>query len=107
MHALLELWPALAAGAFGAFLPKRPSWTERAGVGVLAALLVAFLILIWPDAAARTEAAPSEWPHLLNLLIGLPMVGAFFILYFDSQPLSKDMVPSQEETRFLLFDNGV
>ena len=81
MGSIIDLWPAVLAGAFGAFVPKRPSWGERAAIGLIAALLVLFLMWMWPDAAGAIEETPTEWPHLLNLLIGLPLVGSLFILF--------------------------
>ncbi len=88
MSAMIGIWPALLAGAVGAFVPRRPSWTERAGIGLIDALLVTFVMWMWPSAAALTEtaAAPSvEWPHMLNLLIGLPLGGAVLMLFLPRQ----------------------
>ncbi|MFW5738963.1 MAG: complex I subunit 4 family protein [Myxococcota bacterium] len=85
MGSIIDLWPAVLAGACGAFVPRRPSWGERAGIGLIAALLVLFLMWMWPTAAGALEETPAEWPHLLNLLIGLPLVGAFFILFMPRQ----------------------
>ncbi len=84
LGSLLDLWPALAAGAFGALVPKRPSWGERAGIGLISALLVMFVMWVWPG-ATPVEETPGEWPHLLNVLIGLPLVGSFFILFMPRQ----------------------
>jgi NADH-quinone oxidoreductase subunit M len=84
LGSLLDLWPALAAGAFGALVPKRPSWGERAGIGLISALLVMFVMWVWPG-ATTVEETPGEWPHLLNVLIGLPLVGSFFILFMPRQ----------------------
>ena len=83
---VVDLWPAVLAGAVGAFVPKRPSWMERAGLGLIAALLVLFLMWMWPGAVATADATiPAEWPHLLNLLIGLPLLGAIFLLFMPRQ----------------------
>ncbi len=85
MGSVIDLWPALVAGACGAMVPRRPSWLERGGVGIIAALLVLLLMWLWPDVAAAPEQTSAEWPHLLNLLIGLPLVGSFFILFMPRQ----------------------
>jgi NADH-quinone oxidoreductase subunit M len=85
LGSILDLWPVVLAGAFGAFVPKRPSWGERAGIGLIAALSVLFVMWVWPGAAGALEETPAEWPHLLNFLIGLPMVGAFFVLFMPRQ----------------------
>ncbi len=46
---------------------------------------------LWPDApksdAALAAAAAGEWPSLLNLLIGLPIVGAVAVLFMPRQLL--------------------
>ena len=87
MNPLLEFWPALAAGAIGALVPRRPSAWERLGFGVIAAALVLFVMRLWPEAAAAAiPAAPAgEWPHLLELLIALPLGGAVLILFLPRQ----------------------
>ena len=81
MNALFEFWPAVAAGAIGALVPRRPSAWERIGFGLIAAALVLFVMRMWPEAAAAAlPAAPQgEWPHLLELLIALPLGGAVLI----------------------------
>ncbi len=82
---LWDLWPALAAGALGALVPRRPSLWERFGVGLVAALLVAFVIRLWPQAATAAQEPPGEWPHLLSVLIGLPLAGAVLMLFLPRQ----------------------
>ncbi len=87
MSALLDLLPAMLAGAVGAFVPRRPSWTERIGIGLIAALLVSFVMWMWPSSASVPDAstAGGEWPHMLNLLIGLPLGGAVLMLFLPRQ----------------------
>jgi len=87
MSALLDLLPAMLAGAVGAFVPRRPSWTERIGIGLIAVLLVSFVMWMWPSSASVPDAstAGGEWPHMLNLLIGLPLGGAVLMLFLPRQ----------------------
>ncbi|MBI5535141.1 MAG: NADH-quinone oxidoreductase subunit M [Deltaproteobacteria bacterium] len=84
---MIDLWPAILAGAVGALVPRKPSTWQRAGIGVIAALLVLFVMKLWPDAAvAAAPSAPSgEWPHLLTFLIGLPLAGAILMLFMPRQ----------------------
>jgi NADH-quinone oxidoreductase subunit M len=88
------LLPALVAGAIGALMPRGEgesrTTTRRVGLGVLAALTVLAVRALWPDGTptAAQEAAPAEWPHLLNVLIGLPLVGAVAVLFIPRQMLS-------------------
>jgi NADH-quinone oxidoreductase subunit M len=82
MSALLWIVPLALAGLVGALAPSRASRIERAVLGAVAALVVLFVMSVW--SSPRSEAAPGppyEWPHLLNLLVGLPLVGAFAVLF--------------------------
>jgi NADH-quinone oxidoreductase subunit M len=42
-----------------------------------------FVMWMWPGAEQQQVA--GEWPHLLNVLIGLPLIGSFFILFMPRQ----------------------
>lgn len=84
--ALFELIPYVAALAVGAALPRRTGWAERAALGLTAVLALALVRGLWPSAAPPPEAtAPSEWPHLLNLVVFLPLAGAAAILFLPRQ----------------------
>ena len=79
---------ALAAGGIGAILVQKSPWTQRLAIGTIAALVVLFVQWIWPDGATSfvsLDAPVVEWPHLLNLLIGLPLLGALFLLFLPRQ----------------------
>lgn len=76
---------ALSAGVVGALVPKRSNWGERGAIGVIAALVVLLVQWIWPDTAVAVQARADQWPHLLNVLIGLPLVGALFLLFLPRQ----------------------
>lgn len=87
---VFQQWPAILAGIVGASLPRGVSTKQRAGFALLAALTTMFVVWLWPSNApvAVSEVAPAEWPHLLNLLIGLPLVGAVAVLFMPRQMLS-------------------
>ena len=86
---LFQYWPAVAAGAVGAAVPRTASTKTRVGLGFVAAVTVLFVLSLWPsEGAAQQAAVPGEWPHLLNLLVGLPLVGAAAVLFMPRQMLS-------------------
>ncbi|UQA56028.1 complex I subunit 4 family protein [Polyangium aurulentum] len=86
---LFQYWPAVAAGAVGASVPRTASTKTRVGLGFVAAVTVLFVLSLWPsEGAAQQAAVPGEWPHLLNLLVGLPLVGAAAVLFMPRQMLS-------------------
>jgi NADH-quinone oxidoreductase subunit M len=83
---VVGLWPVLAAGFVGAFVPGRKSRMERGLIAAIAALLVLFAVALWPGASApEPEGAKTEWPHLLNVLIGLPLLSAVMVLFLPRQ----------------------
>lgn len=82
---VLGLGLALSAGAVGALVPKRSNWGERTAIGVIAALVVLFVQWMWPDTAMAVQDQAEQWPHWLNVLIGLPLVGALFLLFLPRQ----------------------
>ena len=108
LQTLLGLWPALVAGAIGALVPSAPlklkptkgdeaddaaarSTTKlRVGLAVIAALtaLAVQKLLAGVEAPAAGAPPPTEWKHLLNVLIGLPLLGAFAVLFMPRQMLS-------------------
>ncbi len=86
---VFQQWPAILAGIVGALLPREGSTKQRTGFALLAAFTTMFVVWLWPSSApVQSEVAPNEWPHLLNLLIGLPLVGAAAVLFIPRQMLS-------------------
>ena len=87
LASVIGYWPVALAGVVGALVPRRDSKRERALLGGFAALAVLFVLALWPSGTAVTtsQSAPGEWPHLLNLLIGLPLLGAVAILFLPRQ----------------------
>ncbi|MCU0655461.1 MAG: NADH-quinone oxidoreductase subunit M [Polyangiaceae bacterium] len=82
---LLDLWPALAAGAVGALMPSQRNPRLRLGLGLVGALLVFFLLQVWASPKLNPEQPAEEWPHLLNVLIAVPLLGALWILFMPRQ----------------------
>jgi NADH-quinone oxidoreductase subunit M len=81
-----DFLPIALAGVVGALVPRRDSKMERALLALTAALAVAFLMAVWPGAATSEETVPkTEWPHLLNVLIGLPLLGSVAVLFLPRQ----------------------
>ncbi|MBK9263880.1 MAG: NADH-quinone oxidoreductase subunit M [Polyangiaceae bacterium] len=87
---VFQQWPAIAVGIIGALVPRGASGKQRAGLGLIAALTTFFVMWLWPSGtpAQATETPPNEWPHLLNLLIALPLAGAAAVLFIPRQMLS-------------------
>jgi NADH-quinone oxidoreductase subunit M len=82
--AIVEIWPYALAFALAAALPLRQGRLERFALGLVAVLGVAFVRGLWPGQAP--EAEPSgEWPHLLNLIVFLPIIGAVGVLFLPRQ----------------------
>ena len=85
LSVLVEVWPYFAAFAFGALIPRRQGLWERIAVGVVAVLCAALVGGLWPESAPSDAAAPEEWPHLLNVIVFLPIVGAVGVLFLPRQ----------------------
>jgi NADH-quinone oxidoreductase subunit M len=82
--AIVALWPYALAFVVGAAVPRRQGKGERFAIGLSAVLGVAFLRGLWPGAEAPSE--PSiEWPHLLNVIVFLPILGAIAVLFLPRQ----------------------
>jgi NADH-quinone oxidoreductase subunit M len=82
--AIVETWPYVLAFVIAAAVPSRKSRLERFVLGLTALLAVAFVRGLWPSAQAPGEPA-SEWPHLLNLIVFLPIIGAVAVLFLPRQ----------------------
>jgi NADH-quinone oxidoreductase subunit M len=89
---LFAIWPALIAAVVAAFVPREMSTRQRVALGVITAITLASVKWLWPAelpaAAAEGAKAPDEWPHLLNLIVGLPLVGGVVVLFMPRQLLS-------------------
>jgi NADH-quinone oxidoreductase subunit M len=88
---LFAVWPAIIAGIVAAFVPRAMSSRQRVMLGLVTAVTLASVKWLWPSevpaVVAEGAKAPEEWPHLLNLLIGLPLVGGVVVLFMPRQLL--------------------
>jgi len=90
---VIKYWLVILAGIVAAVVPRGDIPTRRrVGLGLIAAATVLGVQWLWPSGAASAAGAAAdaagEWPHLLNLLIGLPIVGAVAVLFIPRQMLS-------------------
>ncbi|MBK8256015.1 MAG: NADH-quinone oxidoreductase subunit M [Polyangiaceae bacterium] len=106
---LFRYWPAIAAAAIAAMVPSAPlklravgkdeaddaaasapTTKLRVGLAIIAGLtaLAVQALVTGADAPVPDGAAHDEWRHLLNVLIGLPLVGAVAVLFMPRQMLS-------------------
>ncbi len=79
--------PILAAAVVAGAMPTRRTAQGariRVGLAVMAALLAAFVVRLWPGAPAA-ETPPGESATLLSWLVGLPLAGAVAILFLPRQ----------------------
>jgi NADH-quinone oxidoreductase subunit M len=78
--------PVVLAAAAAALAARGRSWTVRAPLAVIAALIALMVVRLWPEAATEsTGAPPAETAHLLTWIIGLPMAGALVMLVLPRQ----------------------
>jgi NADH-quinone oxidoreductase subunit M len=86
---LLRYWPAFLAAIVGALVPRGADVKRRVGLAFVAGFSAFFVQALWPgEMPASGAKAPAEWPHLLNVLIGLPLLGAAALLFMPRQSLS-------------------
>ena len=82
--AIFDLVPYLMAFALGALIPNRPNRLERVTLGVIGVLLLSFIRGLWPG-AQHLSSPPQEWPHLLNVIVFLPLLAALALLLLPRQ----------------------
>jgi NADH-quinone oxidoreductase subunit M len=83
-RAVIEFLPYLLAFAAGAAIPRRQGKAERFAIGITAALSLLLIKSLWPGPAAQADPA-AEWPHLLSLIVFLPILGAVALLFLPRQ----------------------
>lgn len=86
---LMSLIPALLAGAVAAAMPREAKAKYRLSLALMSFFLIASITWLWPSAAAPAATAdappPAEWPYLLDVLIGLPILAGLFVLFLPRQ----------------------
>jgi NADH-quinone oxidoreductase subunit M len=82
--AIVEIWPYVLAFVIAAAIPSRQGRLERFALGLTALLGVAFVRGLWPSGEAPAEPG-GEWPHLLNVIVFLPILGAVAVLFLPRQ----------------------
>ena len=94
--AIFDAWPYLAAFLFGLLAPRRQGWLERVAIGTIAVLAVAFISGLWPEQAVAeaAEKPPDEWPHLLNVIVFVPLLGALAVLFLQPFGVSAGLAVS-------------
>ena len=82
--AIFDFLPYVMAFALGAVIPSRSNRLERIALGVIGVLVVAFVRGLWPGAQLATGES-HEWPHLLNVIVLLPLFAAVVLLFLPRQ----------------------
>ena len=87
--AVFEVVPYLIAFLVGVIIPARQGKLERVALGVIGVLTMALLMGLWGSSfglpAAALAEGVKEWPHLLNVIVFLPIAGAVAILFLPRQ----------------------
>lgn len=87
--AVFEVIPYLVAFLVGAIIPARHGKFERIALGFVAVLTLALVSGMWGASFGRPLSViaedVTEWPHLLNVIVFLPIVGAVAILFLPRQ----------------------
>ena len=84
--AIFDLVPYVAAFVVAMLIPSRKVRYERAALGLIAVLTLAFVRGMWPGAEGATAGeTPTEWPHLLNVIVFLPLLGGVALLFLPRQ----------------------
>ncbi len=84
-RALIDGLPYLLAFAVGLLVPRRQGKAERFAIGITAALSLLLVKSLWPGVAAPEPDLASEWPHLLSVIVFLPILGAVALLFLPRQ----------------------
>src|SRR5688572_64613 len=83
-RALVEFLPYLLAFLAGVLVPRRQGKAERVAIGITAALSLLMVSSLWPGSGAAAEGG-DEWPHLLSVIVFLPIFGAVALLFLPRQ----------------------
>jgi NADH-quinone oxidoreductase subunit M len=91
LDTLFHYWPVFVAAIVAAMIPRGDDkGRERAGLAMVGGLMALLVQSLWPSGteAAASGNPPTEWPHLLNVLVFLPIVGGMAVLFLPRQMLS-------------------
>jgi len=84
--ALFQVAPYLLAFAVGVLIPRRQGTPERVAIGIVAALALLMVKSWWPSSTAPVvDENAHEWPYLLSVIVFLPILGSFFVLFLPRQ----------------------
>lgn len=85
--AVFEVIPYVIAFAIGALLPSRQGRLERFALGAIAVLGMALVTGLWKSSFGYTSSTADvvEWPHLLSVIVFLPIAGAISVLFLPRQ----------------------
>jgi len=88
VKAIVEVMPYLLAFAVCAVIPRRQGLFERIALGLVGILTVALVNGLSSGGSASATAPVQEWPHLLNVIVFLPLFGAAALLFLPRQTKS-------------------
>jgi NADH-quinone oxidoreductase subunit M len=84
-RAVVDSLPYLLAFVAGVLVPRRQGKAERFGIGITLALSLLLIKSLWPGASTPEPEAGGEWPHLLSVIVFLPIFGAMALLFLPRQ----------------------
>ncbi len=83
--AIVDIVPYGLVFVLGTLLPSRQVKWERFALGMVGVLALALVRGLWGGTVAPAADAPGEWPHLLNLIVFIPLVAAVAVLFLPRQ----------------------
>lgn len=85
---LFSAWPGIAMALLAAVaLPKDVKMRHRVGMSLVAFFFTMSLVWLWPDNPVTGDPV-EEWAALPSILVGLPIGGAFLLMFMPRQLLS-------------------
>jgi NADH-quinone oxidoreductase subunit M len=84
LNAFFEAAPYLLTFGVFAALPVKEGLGLRLSLGSIAALLLLFVMTLWPGASEPSDPA-GRWQHLLSFVAFFPLLAALFLLFLPRQ----------------------